>query len=134
MFKLVGNEVFKIGKNNAVIKIEPVGGFTYQYSLEVNGKPYQKFVEQQNKIMKTWVLPVNGDMYRIVMEKDTLDIWVNGKRADTAGEFTDDGTETHFTVAGTPAFIKAVSSGNKRVGIIHKLFVEDNQVPEYVEQ
>ncbi len=38
MFKLVGNESFNVGKANAacVIKIEPFGGFSYQYSLEVN--------------------------------------------------------------------------------------------------
>ena len=37
MFKLVGNESFHVGKTKTlcVIKIEPVGGFTYQYTLEV---------------------------------------------------------------------------------------------------
>ena len=36
MFKLVGTETFKVGKNQTqcTIVIEPVGGFTYQYSLE----------------------------------------------------------------------------------------------------
>ena len=37
--------------------------------------------------MKTWILPVDGVMYRIVLEKDTLDIWVNGKKAEVAAEF-----------------------------------------------
>ena len=37
MFKLVGTECFSIGKSKAqcTIKIEPVGGFAYEYSLEV---------------------------------------------------------------------------------------------------
>ena len=37
MFKLVGNETFHVGKSRTLctIKIEPVGGFTYQYTLEV---------------------------------------------------------------------------------------------------
>lgn len=35
MFKLVGSEVFQIGDTKCVIKIEPVGGFSYEYSLEV---------------------------------------------------------------------------------------------------
>lgn len=35
MFKLVGSEVFEIGNTKCVIKIEPVGGFSYEYSLEV---------------------------------------------------------------------------------------------------
>ncbi|KAK8727408.1 hypothetical protein OTU49_009543 [Cherax quadricarinatus] len=35
MFKLVGSEVFEIGDTKCVIKIEPIGGFSYEYSLEV---------------------------------------------------------------------------------------------------
>ena len=52
MFKLVGNEVFTLGKNdiNCLIKIEPYGGFSYQYSLEVKGKTYKTFTEQQAKV------------------------------------------------------------------------------------
>ena len=30
--------------------------------------------------MKTWILPVDGTMFRVVLEKDTLDIWVNGTK------------------------------------------------------
>ena len=42
MFKLVGNETFQVGKSKTlcVIKIEPVGGFTYQYTLEVTLNSY----------------------------------------------------------------------------------------------
>ena len=50
------------------------------------------FLDQQSKIMKTWILPVDGEMCRVVLEKDTLDIWVNGKKVEVAAEFTDDGT------------------------------------------
>ena len=41
MFKLVGTESFNVGKSGTlcVIKIEPVGGFTYQYTLEVQNSP-----------------------------------------------------------------------------------------------
>ena len=83
--------------------------------------------------MRTWVLPVDGTMYRVVLEKDTLDIWVNGAKVEMAAEFTDDGTETHFAIGTQPAFVRAVSSGNKREGIIHILVVEGMQVPEFVE-
>ena len=52
MFKLVGTEQVTIGRaeTNCVIKIEPYGGFSYQYSLEVNGKAYKTFTEQQAKV------------------------------------------------------------------------------------
>ena len=47
MFKLVGTESFSFGggrgkgPHHCLVKIEPVGGFSYQYTLEVNGKPYK---------------------------------------------------------------------------------------------
>merc|ERR1712223_1196995 len=52
MFKLVGTETVTIGKSdaNCLIKIEPYGGFSYQYSLDVNGKTYKTFTEQQAKV------------------------------------------------------------------------------------
>lgn len=43
----------------------------------------------------------------------------------------DDGTETHFVLTETMlAHIKAVSSGKRRDGIIHKLFVNNEEIPE----
>lgn len=133
MFKLVGSEVFTIGNTKCVIKIEPVGGFSYEYSLEVNGKSHKKFTENQSKILKTWLFPLDGAITRVVLEKGTLDVWVNGTKLDTAGEFVDDGTETHFDLGGHPAYIRAVSSGNRREGLIHCLVVDDVEIPEAVE-
>ena len=49
------------------------------------------------------------------------------------GEFVEDGTETHFDIQGHPAYIKAVSSGSRREGIIHALVVDDQEVPEALE-
>ena len=97
------------------------------------GKSLKKFIENQSKIMRTWVLPVDGTMYRVVLEKDTLDIWVNGTKVEMAAEFTDEGTETHFAIGTQPAFVRAISSGNKREGIIHILMVQGMQVPEFIE-
>ena len=135
MFKLVGHESFKVaGKYNCRINIKPVGSFTYEYTLDVDGKSYKKFTENRSKISKVWVLPVDGDMYRIVLEKDCFDIWVNGRKAETAGEFVDNGSETHFAVGRAPAFIRTTSSGNKRIGLLHALFVEDNEIPEFKDE
>ena len=76
-----------------------LGGFAYQYSLVIDGKPYKTFLDQQSKIMKTWILPVDGEMCRVVLEKDTLDIWVNGKKVEVAAEFTDDGTVNEISIS-----------------------------------
>jgi len=132
MFKLVGEETFQFGSSNAKgkITIESVSGFTYSYSLMVNDKTLKKFIETQSKAMKAWHVHLEGQHYRVAMEKDTLDVWVNGSKVETAGEFTDSGTETHFGVGHHAAFIQAHSSGNRREGIIHTLIVDEREIPE----
>lgn len=46
------------------------------------------------------------------------------------GEFVEDGTETHFALGDMPAYIKAVTSGKRREGIIHSLIVNNTVIPE----
>ncbi|KAK7092320.1 fas apoptotic inhibitory molecule 1-like [Littorina saxatilis] len=134
MFKLVGREHFTVSKAKCTVSIDAVSGFAYEYTLEVNGKPLQKFQENQSKIMRTWVAYVTGTPTRIVLEKDTLDVWVNGKKVETTGEFVDDGTETHFEIDPThSAYIKAESSGRRKAGIVHSLFINDAEIPEATE-
>ena len=73
MFKLVGSELFEItGDDNQVyakceIVINASTGFTYEYSLFVNGKQLKKFKEKQSKVMRTWLLELNGHMWRITL-------------------------------------------------------------------
>jgi hypothetical protein len=53
MFKLVGTEAFSIGKDKqhrCLIKIDPLGGFSYQYSLLIDGKSYKTFLDNQTKV------------------------------------------------------------------------------------
>ncbi|GAB6019137.1 hypothetical protein CHUAL_000757 [Chamberlinius hualienensis] len=133
MFRLVGSEFFTIGKAKCVIRIEPVGGFSYEYSLDINGKSYKKFVENQNKIMKCWCATLGDENYRVTLEKDSMDVWINGQNVETWGEFVEDGTETHFTLGDHQAYIKAISSGNKREGLIHSLIIDGFEVPESIE-
>jgi len=69
MFKLVGYENFQIGrkKTNCTIFIHAADGFSYEYSLEVAGKPLEKFTEARSKIQNTWCCPVDGTLTRIVL-------------------------------------------------------------------
>lgn len=85
MFKLVGSEDFPIGKHSTGrIRIDPVGIFAYRYCLEVDGKSFRQFIERQSKILKSWTTKtVDGTDLRIVLEKDTLDIYVNGEKVET---------------------------------------------------
>lgn len=43
----------------------------------------------------------------------------------------DDGTETHFAIGEHECFIKAISSGKKRGGIVHHLIVDGEKVSAY---
>ncbi|CAJ1087448.1 fas apoptotic inhibitory molecule 1-like [Xyrichtys novacula] len=131
MFKLVGQETFTVGSSNtkATIFIEAISGFAYEYTLEVDGKSLQKFTDNRAKITKTWLLKVDGEDCRVVLEKDTMDVWCNGQKMDTKGEFVDDGTETHFMLGEHECCIKAASSGRKRSGIVHFLLLDGEKVP-----
>ncbi|XP_076986363.1 fas apoptotic inhibitory molecule 1 [Tamandua tetradactyla] len=135
MFKLVGKETFCVGaaKTKATINIDAVSGFAYEYTLEINGKSLKKYMESRSKITNTWVLHLDGEDLRVVLEKDTMDVWCNGKKLETAGEFADDGTETHFSIGNHDCYIKAVSSGKRREGIIHSLIVDNREIPENLE-
>lgn len=82
MFKLVGQENFTIGKNKFIISINSTSGFTYEYTLEVNGKNYEKFCENQSKILQSWTFIVGDKDYRLTLEKNTMDLWLNGERLD----------------------------------------------------
>ncbi|KAF3688362.1 Fas apoptotic inhibitory molecule 1 [Channa argus] len=131
MFKLVGKETFTVGGANtkATINIEAVGGFAYEYTLEIDGKNLQKFIDNRAKTTKTWLLKVDGEDFRVVLEKDTMDVWCNGQKMDTTGEFVDDGTETHFAVGDHECCIKATSSGKKKSGIVHQLLLDGEKIP-----
>ncbi|XP_035533614.1 fas apoptotic inhibitory molecule 1-like [Morone saxatilis] len=131
MFKLVGKETFTVGSTNtkATIVIEAISGFAYEYTLEMDGKSLQKFINNKNQTTKTWLLRVDGADCRVVLEKDTMDVWCNGQKMDTTGEFVDDGTETHFMVGEHGCCIKATSSGKKKSGIVHYLLLDGEKIP-----
>ena len=82
MFKLVGQEQFTIGKNKFVIIIDSATGLSYEYTLQVNGKSYEKFCENQSKILQSWTFSIGSTDYRVVLEKNTMDLWINGERLD----------------------------------------------------
>lgn len=130
MFRLVGKESFNVGGKRATIHIEAVSGFQYEYTLEVDGKPLKKFVENRKKTAKVWAFLLDGVETRVVLEKDTMEVWVNGTVVETAGEFVDDGTETHFTWGNHTCYVKAISSGKRKDGIIHSLIIDGNEIPE----
>lgn len=67
MFKLVGRETFSIEKIKCAITVEAIGTFDYEYSLEVNGKSYEKFREEQKRSLKIWLAIIDGEETRICL-------------------------------------------------------------------
>lgn len=67
MFKLVGRETFAVGSANTRATIEAVGGFAYEYTLQVGGTSLQKFSANRAQTTKTWLLKVDGQDRRIVL-------------------------------------------------------------------
>ncbi|KAL1394970.1 hypothetical protein pipiens_011580 [Culex pipiens pipiens] len=127
MFKLVGEDMFRLEDKRCIIRVDPLPGFKYSYSLYVDGKSYEQFTESQAKALKTWEVNLGDNFYRIVLEKNTLNIYVNGKLIEENGEFVDGGTDTTFIEDGNRFVLSARTSGNKRQGIVHALAV--NGVP-----
>ncbi|MEQ2214326.1 hypothetical protein XENOCAPTIV_001543 [Xenoophorus captivus] len=145
MFKLVGKETFTLGRadTKATINIEAISGFTYEYSLNVDGKSLQKFIDNRAKTTKTWVVQVDGTDYRVVLAKVIfVPFYSINVQTSTIGplmfcllvsrpqgEFVDDGTETHFLVGEHDCCIKAMSCGKKKNGIVHCLLLDGEKVP-----
>ncbi|KAF5280166.1 hypothetical protein FQA39_LY18123 [Lamprigera yunnana] len=134
MFKLVGNEKFKIGKQgtNCELCVDPLPYFAFSYSLVVDGKPLEIFSENQNKAMRSWAVVLNEGQYRVVLEKQTLDVWVNGEKMEVQHVFVDNGTEINFYLNTDKISIKALTA-IKKEGVIHKLYINDDPLTEECE-
>ncbi|XP_026464530.1 fas apoptotic inhibitory molecule 1 [Ctenocephalides felis] len=124
MFKLVGDECFDLGNTRCIITVDPLPGFRYSYTLLVDGEPFKQFADAQSRVLCTWRVLIDGSKtHRVVLEKDTLDIWLDGAVITETSEFVDGGTDTNFTVGGQPALLTARTSGDKRKGIIYTLYI-----------
>ncbi|XP_015433601.1 PREDICTED: fas apoptotic inhibitory molecule 1 [Dufourea novaeangliae] len=128
MFQLVGDETFMFNENKFVIRVDPIPGLRYSYTLMVNGKNYKNFVQSQSKILQTWLANVGNQEYRIVLDKQAQNVWVNGEQVETENDFTDDGAEILFTVGELPASIRSQSSGQKEIGIMYTLYIDDIEI------
>uniref|UniRef100_A0A674GI97 Fas apoptotic inhibitory molecule n=2 Tax=Taeniopygia guttata TaxID=59729 RepID=A0A674GI97_TAEGU len=133
MFKLVGKETFTVGatKTKAAINIDAVSGFAYEYTSEISGKSLKQYIENSRDKKKYRVLSTLFSFS--FTEKDTMDVWCNCQKMETAGEFVEDGTETHLIVADHSCCIKAVNSGKQKEGIIHTFIMDNRDIPEAVE-
>lgn len=76
----------------------------------------------QSKILKTWQIKIFDKTFRVVLEKDSLNIYLNGVVREEKAEFVDGGTETQF-IEDDHIFIISARSGNADEPICYKLTV-----------
>lgn len=129
MFKLVGSETFSLGKHTLTIHIAATPGFDYEYTLEVDGRSLEKFTETRSRQDLTWVFQLDQVDYRAVLEKDTLDFWINGQIIEAEPEFTDDGTERNFSINNHSVTLRSFSTQHHRFGINHVLLIDGQLFP-----
>lgn len=68
MFRLVGAEIFHIGRFECKIDVEPDGAFGLNYWLDVDGQRVEQFREAYRKKHTTWTVNVkNAGNYRVVL-------------------------------------------------------------------
>ncbi|GAB0099602.1 Fas apoptotic inhibitory molecule 1 [Sergentomyia squamirostris] len=130
MFKLVGEDSFHLDGVRCILRVDPAPGFKYNYALFVGGQAFDQFTERQARALKAWEITVREKFYRIVLEKDTLNVYLNGKLREEMGEFVDGGADTTFQEDGNVFVLHSRSSGNKRTGIVHTVTVNGASVPQ----
>jgi hypothetical protein len=108
--------------NSFLFQIFPSSGFKYSYKLFVDGLECEIYNQTQSKILKTWEIKINDKTYRAVLEKDTLNIYLNGIVREEKPEFVDGGTDTQFAEDGH-VFVVSARSGNRNEPICYKLSV-----------
>lgn len=129
MFRLVGDEIIHLGKNKIVIRIDPINGLKYSYTLWVNGKSYENFIQTQSKLLKCWTANLRGVQYRIVLDKNTQAIWINGiHEEEVKNDFVDGGAEMEFSIGGLPAVIRSNNIEGREITYI--LYVDDLEIKD----
>uniref|UniRef100_A0A5S6QPJ3 Fas apoptotic inhibitory molecule 1 n=1 Tax=Trichuris muris TaxID=70415 RepID=A0A5S6QPJ3_TRIMR len=129
LFKLVGREDFFVKKLRCTISIEASSVFSYQYSLMVDGKPFQEFADLMMKTLKTWETTIDSTPYYICLEKETLNVLINGEEVDSKGDFLECGMAITFELKEHACSIEA-SKAIKTSGIVYKLYIDGKEIIE----
>ncbi|XP_076267658.1 fas apoptotic inhibitory molecule 1 [Rhynchophorus ferrugineus] len=129
MFKLVGDIKFTLGKQEAKceLRVDPIPYFCFCYSLYIDGKPLEKFVEKQNRNVQAWNIVEQGIRYRIVLEKQLLEIRINGEKIEPEINFAGSGTQMKFIISGLEAILSSTIDNNNK-GIAYNLFINNTVI------
>lgn len=97
----------------------------------MEGVEFEHYNQSQQKILKTWEIKINEKTYRVVLEKDTLNIYLNGDLREEKAEFVDNGTETRFE-ADDNSFVLCAKMSSDHSGVFYELLLNGvvQEVPE----
>ncbi|XP_050301239.1 fas apoptotic inhibitory molecule 1 [Anthonomus grandis grandis] len=127
MFKLVGDIRFKLGKQeaNCELRVDPIPPFYFTYALWVDGKPLQKFLDKQSESIRSWSVVLEGKRYFVALERQTLEIWLNGLPVEVERDFVDGGTEMRFKINDLDAAMRS-NRGAKEIS--YDLFIDNRLI------
>ena len=126
MIPLVGIQEFKMGDKNIMITIQP-NGLIFEYTLYINGKPLDKFIQTMKRSLIIWAPVLNSIKHRVTLDKVSMELYVDGILLDVESEFSDEGTIVYFSIGEEPALLKTYSSGISRKGLIYELYVGEEE-------
>ncbi|EGT46362.1 hypothetical protein CAEBREN_24775 [Caenorhabditis brenneri] len=96
----------------------------FVYKLKVNDQGFKDYQDAFYKKFDAWT--VNG--LRIVLDKETLELWCNGEALkDVDRNFVDGGTLVTFDL--NQYHYQLRTQGNESSGIFHLLYVNDEVIP-----
>lgn len=133
MIPLVGCQEFKILDKKVILSIQPEG-MNFEYTLYVDGKSLDKFVQTIKKSLVVWTPVIDKVKHRVTLDKISMELFVDGMLLEVESEFCDEGTEVYFSIGEEPALLKTYSSGISRKGLIYELFVGEDGLSIPIQQ
>lgn len=67
MFRLVGPELFHIGRHQFTVDVEPSGPISFNYLLSVDGCSLEEFRKKCKRTLVVWRPQIGANMHRVVL-------------------------------------------------------------------
>ncbi|CAL2035738.1 unnamed protein product [Caenorhabditis brenneri] len=133
MFRFESNQnpsrnYFKIGNFSCRVNRKNNTLFSCKYVLEVSGKSYEAYKEEYHRKFDIWELTLEGKKWRVVLDKESLELFGNGAKIEAERNFTDNGTITSFLLDNTPCRIQATPCTMS--GMTYSLFTPNGLAPK----
>ncbi|CAL2035732.1 unnamed protein product [Caenorhabditis brenneri] len=119
---------FQFGSLKLDVWVSGIGD-DFVYALDVNGKCFKDYKEDYYTKFCTWCMEVDGRKWRVVLDKEKMEVWGNGQKLEEAMmNFTDSGgSRTTFLLETTKCKIE--TKVNVETGITYEFTKNGEIVP-----